>query len=122
MKTRLALLTLTCGLLACSGDPDDAGAGGSPADAGVPDARPEPLDLNLPADAAPGSAPADAAPNPDAPPPAPDEDFDMRPEDFECLANWTQVRRFRLTNKLGHLDEALAVANDPNGGCIPSGR
>ena len=77
------------------------------------------LDLNLPPDAAPGSAPADAAPNPDAPPPAPDEDFDMRPEDFECLANWTQVRRFRLTNKLGHLDEALAIANDPNGGVYP---
>jgi hypothetical protein len=43
----------------------------------------------------------------------------MRPEDFECLANWTQVRRFRLTNKQGHLDEALAIANDPNGGVYP---
>jgi hypothetical protein len=31
--------------------------------------------------------------------------------DFECLTDWTRVRHFRITNKLGHLDEALAVAH-----------
>jgi len=31
--------------------------------------------------------------------------------DFECLTKWTRIRHFRIANPLGHLDEALAVAN-----------
>lgn len=27
-----------------------------------------------------------------------------------CLKNWTRIRRFRIANPLGHLEEALAVA------------
>ena len=121
MTTRLTILALACGLLSCSGESDDSGAGGSVVtDATAADALAEALDLAVQTDAAQAT---DAAPTADAPPPPPDpdEDFDMRPEDFECLTDWTQVRRFRMTNALGHLEDALAVANDPNGGVYPVG-
>lgn len=49
------------------------------------------------------------------------EDLDMQAEDFVCLLEWEKVRKFRLTNMLGHLDEALEVANDPSGGVYPVG-
>ena len=49
------------------------------------------------------------------------EDFDPSPEDFECLTNWEKVRRFRIANGLGRLDEALDVANNPEGGVYPVG-
>lgn len=49
------------------------------------------------------------------------EDLDMTPEDFACLLDWQQVRRFRITNLLGHVDETLAVANSPDGGIYPVG-
>ena len=49
------------------------------------------------------------------------EDFDPVAADFECLTNWEKVRRFRITNPLGRLDEALAVANEPAGGVYPVG-
>ena len=50
------------------------------------------------------------------------EDFDMKAEDFECVLRWEKVRNFRITNKLGHLDEALAVArNTSGGGAYPVG-
>ena len=39
------------------------------------------------------------------------EDRELAGEDFECLLDWPMVRHFRITNVLGHLDEALAVAN-----------
>lgn len=58
------------------------------------------------------------ATDPGAPPV---EDLDMSAEDFECLQGWTKVRRFYLTNKLGHLDEAIAVAESPDGGTYPVG-
>jgi hypothetical protein len=48
-------------------------------------------------------------------------DFDATPADFECLRDWTKVRNFRITNKLGMLDEALAVANQPGSGDYPVG-
>src|SRR5439155_1188003 len=48
--------------------------------------------------------------------PAPVEDLDAGPGSFTCLQGWTAVRRFRVTNTLGHLDAALAVANAPDGG------
>ncbi|HLV64463.1 MAG TPA: hypothetical protein VKY73_01565, partial [Polyangiaceae bacterium] len=44
-----------------------------------------------------------------------DEDIDMKPEDFTCIADWDQVLGFRITNLLGHLDEALAVAESGTG-------
>ncbi|MDC0667947.1 hypothetical protein [Nannocystis radixulma] len=49
------------------------------------------------------------------------EDLDMRPEDFTCILEWDKVRKFRITNLLGHLDEALAVAENPAGGVYPVG-
>lgn len=49
------------------------------------------------------------------------EDLDMQAEDFGCILEWDKVRKFRITNKLGHLEEALAVANDPAGGVYPVG-
>jgi hypothetical protein len=50
-----------------------------------------------------------------------DEDIDMTAEDFSCIGDWDKVLGFRITNLLGHLDEALAVANDPAGGVYPVG-
>ncbi|MBU6281378.1 hypothetical protein KGQ64_03970 [bacterium] len=44
------------------------------------------------------------------------EDFAAQASDFECLKNWERVRNIRLTNKLGHLEEALALARDPKPG------
>ena len=49
------------------------------------------------------------------------EDLDMQPEDFVCILGWDKVRKFRITNLLGRLDEALAVAEDPAGGVYPVG-
>jgi hypothetical protein len=49
------------------------------------------------------------------------EDFVAQPEDFRNLHTMTKVRGFYLDNRLGHLDEALAVANSPDGGEYPVG-
>lgn len=49
------------------------------------------------------------------------EDLDMQAEDFVCILDWDKVRKFRVTNLLGHIDETLAVANDPAGGVYPVG-
>jgi hypothetical protein len=49
------------------------------------------------------------------------EDIDMTGEDFSCIGDWDQVLGFRITNLLGHTDEALAVANNPAGGVYPVG-
>ncbi|MEM9452965.1 MAG: hypothetical protein AAGF11_02215 [Myxococcota bacterium] len=49
------------------------------------------------------------------------EDLDMGPEDFVCLLDWDLVRRFRVTNLLGYLDQTLEVANSPDGGMYPVG-
>ncbi|MGH7790228.1 MAG: hypothetical protein ACRERC_25395 [Candidatus Binatia bacterium] len=43
-------------------------------------------------------------------PTATPEDFVAAAADFECLTDWARVRRFRIANPLGYLDEALAVA------------
>lgn len=37
------------------------------------------------------------------------------------MLKWPAVRRFHITNKLGLLDETLAVANSPTGGVYPPG-
>ena len=52
---------------------------------------------------------------------APPEDLDMKPADFRNLSTMTKVRGFFLDNRLGHLPEALRVANSPNGGVYPVG-
>ncbi len=62
-----------------------------------------------------GSGDGAAAPNRSA------EDLDMRPDDFRNLHDMTKVRGFFIDNRLGHLDEALAVANSPDGGEYPVG-
>lgn len=49
------------------------------------------------------------------------EDLNMTEADFECVLNWTLVNRFRITNKLGHQSEAIAVANSTTGGKYPVG-
>jgi hypothetical protein len=49
------------------------------------------------------------------------EDLVMEADDFVALADMTPVRGFFLANPLGHLDEALAVADDPAGGVYPVG-
>jgi hypothetical protein len=49
------------------------------------------------------------------------EDIVMQAEDFVSLEAMTPVRGFFIANELGHLDDALAVANDPAGGVYPVG-
>ncbi|MEW6271112.1 MAG: hypothetical protein AB1689_17660 [Thermodesulfobacteriota bacterium] len=49
----------------------------------------------------------------DADSPAPPQDFVAQASDFECLQNWPRVRNIRLTNRLGLLDQALALAESP---------
>jgi hypothetical protein len=44
------------------------------------------------------------------------EDLEMQAGDFVNLHDMTPVRGFFVDNKLGHLDEALAVAKDTKGG------
>jgi len=43
-------------------------------------------------------------------------DFVAEASDFECLQNWPRVRNIRLTNRSGFLDEALALAQNPEPG------
>lgn len=50
-----------------------------------------------------------------------EEDLVMTDADFECILGWDKVRKFRITNKLNHTDEALAVANAPGTGNYPVG-
>jgi hypothetical protein len=45
----------------------------------------------------------------------------MMDADFECILDWAKVRKFRITNKLGHIDETLAVANAPGTADYPIG-
>jgi hypothetical protein len=53
--------------------------------------------------------------------PKPRQDFVAQADDFRNLHTMTRVRGFYLDNRLGHLDEALAVANSPRGGKYPVG-
>lgn len=45
----------------------------------------------------------------------------MKAEDFECLLKWKKVGHYRITNKLGFLDQALKVARSKTGGVFPVG-
>jgi hypothetical protein len=58
-----------------------------------------------------GGTDADAATTTTAP-----EDFEMQPGDFVNIHDMTPVRGFFVDNKLGHLDETIAVAEDLDGG------
>jgi hypothetical protein len=49
------------------------------------------------------------------------EDLVMAAEDFVNLQDMTPVRGFFVDNRLGHLEDALAVAEDPEGGVYPVG-
>lgn len=49
------------------------------------------------------------------------EDLEMEAADFVRLDEMTPVRGFFIDNPLGYLDEALAVANNPEGGDYPVG-
>jgi hypothetical protein len=49
------------------------------------------------------------------------EDLEMRADDFVNIHDMTPVRGFFIDNPLGHLDEAVAVAEDPEGGTYPVG-
>ena len=61
-----------------------------------------------------GSTAAKAAPKPA-------EDLVMQAGDFTNLHDMTKVRGFYVDNRLGHLEQALAVANAPKGGTYPVG-
>jgi hypothetical protein len=52
--------------------------------------------------------------------PAP-KDFVATDGDFHNLATMTKVRGFFVSNPLGHLRQALRVANSPKGGIYPVG-
>ena len=45
----------------------------------------------------------------------------MQAGDFTNLHDMTKVRGFYVDNRLGHLQQALAVANSPKGGTYPVG-
>jgi len=51
------------------------------------------------------------------------ENFDVTPEDFTCIRDWERVSGFRITNVLGETQtaEAIAVAQNPEGGVYPVG-
>lgn len=49
------------------------------------------------------------------------EDLELKAEDFTCIKDWDRVRMFRITNLLGHKEEALATANANTGGDYPVG-
>jgi hypothetical protein len=52
---------------------------------------------------------------------SPGEDFVAKASDFRNLHTMTHVRGFYIDNRLGHLVEALEVANNPSGGRYPVG-
>jgi hypothetical protein len=94
LRTGLGLLLMT---MACGG-----GGGPDPAVDGGP-ARPDGATAGP--DAGPGGL----------------EDLDMQAADFECVLRWDRVRAFRITNKLGYLQQTLAVAGNAAGGVYPVG-
>lgn len=106
MRHPRTLLAAIAGLaLGCGSD--------DPPAAGEPDAAAEPT-----IDAAAGAPDGGGDGGDDG---DPDEDLDMQADDFECILRWEKVRRFRITNRLGHMDETLAVASSATGGDYPVG-
>ena len=117
----LSLLLAACGGEERDASPIDVGvevtttdSSGSARDTASTDA--EASDTVTVADTAPA---VDTTPNFDAIDPL--VDLDMTAADFDCILDWPKVRRFRITNKLGYLNETLAIANSPDGGVYPVG-
>jgi hypothetical protein len=54
-------------------------------------------------------------------PTKPAEDLAMQAADFTNLHDMTKVRGFYVDNRLGHLEQTLAVANSKRGGTYPVG-
>lgn len=52
---------------------------------------------------------------------APTEDFEAQADDFVNINAMTPVRGFFIDNRLGHLDEAVAIAETNEGGTYPVG-
>lgn len=77
------------------------------------------------------AAPLSGCSNPDEAPAAEDagqpdqtagaNDLELKAEDFSCILKWPKVRQFRITNKLGRLDETLAIAKNPGSANYPVG-
>jgi hypothetical protein len=114
MRYLPALLTLPLllSLPACGGDDDDGGGSGSQADAGgggTADAGGSGSDASAGSDAGTG---ADASAG---------EDLELQASDFKCIKDGTKVHQFYMTNPLGHLDDAVAVADSKTGGAYPVG-
>jgi hypothetical protein len=49
------------------------------------------------------------------------QDVNLQASDFECLSRGQKAKNYFIVNKLGHLQEALAVANSATGGDFPPG-
>ncbi len=49
------------------------------------------------------------------------EDLEMDEADFVNINSMTKVKGYFIDNRLGHLDEAIAVAKSPDGGIYPVG-
>lgn len=58
-----------------------------------------------------GCGDSSTSPTPSAP-----ADFVATAADFGCILDWERIRNIRVTNKLGFLDEAVALARDPKPG------
>lgn len=65
------------------------------------------------------TAPTEATGGPAAAEPV--EDYVIEASEFVNIQDMTPVRGFFVDNRLGHLDEAIAVAEDPEGGTYPVG-
>lgn len=131
-RSRVPTLVLLCAALACASDSDGDGIGGSTGSSGGAASTESTSGGADETSGAAGSTSGTASTTgaSEATTDAADtsgttgvvgEDLDMTPEDFVCVLDWELVRRFRITNLLGHLDEALAVAESPDGGVYPVG-
>ena len=49
------------------------------------------------------------------------QDVNLQPSDFQCITRGQKANNYFIVNKLGHLQEALAVANSATGGDFPPG-
>jgi len=68
-----------------------------------------------------GEATSESRPVEDPTTTEPVEDFVAEAEDFVNLASMTPVRGFFIANHLGHLEEAVAIAEANEGGTYPVG-
>lgn len=116
MSHRLPCLFIAAALLGCTTDDDDSDP--TPDMASVDMAT---VDMSADMASEDMAVPEDMAPAPDMASHPMGDDIDMRAEDFDCLLDWTPIRRFYITNKLGRLEETLAVANSAEGGVYPPG-